>query len=150
MNIKSLLNHHCDRAYALTGLLEVTYEQADNALNEGTDDPRGVLERVKNLLHGAQELSDSLTVSVNELYVKALEGQSDEKGSPIVGLTKVADLGVTFYTLGLLEHSGISTVRKLLDMTELDLLQLSGASPNTIANIKERLAVHGLSLAEDR
>lgn len=152
---KSTLSHHCDRAYALTELLEATYEQAHSALNEGTTDAIGVLKRLKNLLHSAHELADGPTVSMNELYIKAHEDEKSDGHTPVADAaitpsTPIRFLGLDGFTLSALAVAGIHTVGKLTSMTERSLRGAMPLSPVGVDVIKERLTAHGLSLAEDR
>lgn len=79
MTINSLIDYNTSRAYALTELLDTIHNQVYAALNDGTDDPLGVLESTKNLLHGAHELSNSLTVSMNGMYVKVHQNSAANK-----------------------------------------------------------------------
>lgn len=77
MITRSILNYHANRAFALSELIEVSYDQAYQAVNEGTADPESVLQRLANLLHSAHECANSLAMDISDLMAKARPSEDD-------------------------------------------------------------------------
>lgn len=147
MQIKPLINHQNARAYALGELLDIIYKKAYDAGNMPGSDHQSIMWEIQQLLHGARELSAGLIDGTNDLfvqYVKDSKPKDDQAAAPTISLDQ---LELSSYTYRILKNLGVSTVGQLLEMSELDLLTLSGVGRDTIANIKARLAANGLSLA---
>lgn len=79
----STMNYQANRAFALAELLEVSYDQAFQAVNDGTDDPESVLQRLANLLHSAHECANSLAMDISNLMGNMHSAKARQARAPI-------------------------------------------------------------------
>jgi hypothetical protein len=73
---------------------------------------------------------------------------SDIVGMDITPTTAIESLGLSEIALKALMSAGITTVGEVLGMSENDILKLPSAGRRTLNDIKEVLAVRGLTLAQ--
>lgn len=73
---------------------------------------------------------------------------SDIVGMDITPTTSIESLGLSEIALKALMSAGITTVGEVLGMSENDILKLPSAGRRTLNDIKEVLAVRGLTLAQ--
>lgn len=146
MITKPTISYHCARAFALAELLDVAYAQAYDALDQCTDKPESVLDRVKNLLHVAEECASNLATDLSDLIADA-EPDTPNEPTACAASDDLYSLGLTAFTTRTLCGHGISTIRKLTSLTFLDLLKLPNVGQKSLNEIKEKLSEKGLSLA---
>lgn len=147
--------YHANRTFALAELLDMTYEQAYQAANEGTDDPDTVIERLKGLLFCAHEVASSLAADLDGLIAKAApETPEAPKPTPLAASSqgaypcdRINTIGLSYFTCDVLHRNEIIIISQLTSLTVSDLIRLPKVGKKTIEDIKARLAANGLSLS---
>lgn len=78
MITKQTMNFRADEAFALTEILEVAYETAFKACNEGGSDDQAVaLERVKNILFIASNTSGDMAHELSRMISQCIDPEKE-------------------------------------------------------------------------